>query len=171
MRRVLALAMVMAFAFVPALAVARDGCGPGSSGGGAAGGNSGGGAGAGGGGAGGDGGVAGADGGGISSTSVAGIPDPRDPVVATIAPPSALGLRLVRYARRGTALLRPTQEWTYDAFSYCAEGKASLSVLRPDGSFGFEAIDAVSARGVMRCMSQYGFLFDSPSGESTNFAQ
>jgi hypothetical protein len=171
MRRVLALAMVMAFAFVPALAVARDGCGPGSSGGGAAGGNSGGGAGAGGGGAGGDGGGAGADGGGISSTSVAGVPDPRDPVVATIAPPSALGLRLVRYARRGTALLRPTQEWTYDAFSYCAEGKASLSVLRPDGSFGFEAIDAVSARGVMRCMSQYGFLFDSPSGESTNFAQ
>lgn len=163
--------MVMAFAFVPALAVARDGCGPGSSGGGTAGGNSGGGAGAAGGGTSGDGGGAGADGGGISSISVAGLPDPRDPVVATNAPPSALGLRLVRYARRGTALLRPTQEWTYDAFSYCAEGKASLTVLKPDGSFGFQAIDAVAARGVMRCMSQYGFLFDSPSGESTNFAQ
>jgi hypothetical protein len=170
MRRVLALAMVMAFAFVPALAVARDGCGPGSSGGAAAGGNSGGGAGA-GGGTGGDGGGTGADGGGISSIGVAGMPDPRNPVVATNAPPSALGLRLVRYARHGTALLRPTQEWTYDAFSYCAEGKASLTVLRPDGSFGFHAIDAVTARGVMRCMSQYGFLFDSPSGESTNFAQ
>jgi hypothetical protein len=102
--------------------------------------------------------------------SVAGVPGDRNPVVAASVP-SALGFRLVRYARRGTVLLRPNQEWTYDAFTFCAEGKASLTVLKPNGSFSFDAIDAVSARRVMRCMSEYGFSFDSPIGESTNFAQ
>jgi hypothetical protein len=68
-------------------------------------------------------------------------------------------------------LLSPNQEWTYDAFSFCAEGKASLSVLKPNGSFSFEAIDALTARALMRCMSEYGFSFDSPRGESTNVAR
>ena len=46
---------------------------------------------------------------------------------------------------------------------------ATLTALRPDGSFSFDAIDAVSARQIMRCMTNYGFTFDTVSAESTDF--
>jgi hypothetical protein len=82
---------------------------------------------------------------------------------------NALGFRLVRYTRKGTALLQPNQEWTYDVFTFCRTMDASLTVLRPDGSFSFEAVDAVSARALMRCMSGYGFRFETVSTEPTNF--
>jgi len=155
---------VLVFGLGPTLALARDGCGPGASAGGGAassGGSSGGGAGAAGGGDGG----AGA-GGGISSTTVSGAP--REDVSVAIAGTNvnALGFRLVRYARQGTALLRSNQEWTHDVFTFCKPGDASLTVLRSDGSFSF---DAVAARNLMRCMTEYGFKFDGVSGESTNF--
>jgi hypothetical protein len=96
---------------------------------------------------------------------------PRDDVSVALASTNinALGFRLVRYARQGTALLRPNQEWTHDVFTFCKPGDASLTVLRADGSFSFDAIDAVAARGLMRCMAQHGFTFDGVSGESTNF--
>lgn len=96
---------------------------------------------------------------------------PRDDVSVAIAATNinALGFRLARYARRGTALLRANQEWTHDVFTFCKPGDASLTVLRPDGSFSFDAVDALAARGLMRCMAQYGFTFDGVSGESTNF--
>jgi len=147
---------------------AGGGGGTGGSGGGAAGGSSAG-AGGGTGGSGGTGDSGGGAGGGISSTSVSGAP--RDDVNVAIAATNinALGFRLVRYARQGTALLRPNQEWTHDVFTFCKPGDASLTVLRPDGSFSFDAIDSVAARSLMRCMAQYGFAFDGVSGESANF--
>jgi hypothetical protein len=243
-RRVLLISLVLAFAFAPTLAFAKDGSGPGSSaaggnngqgggssagngvgggdggnaggngggnggsgggaagggggtggsGGGAAGGGggtgSGGGAAGGGGGTGGSGGGAAASagsgggaagssggagdsgggaGGGISSTSVAGVPGDASFAIASTGVRNALGFRLVRYARTGTAWLRPNQEWTYDVFTFCRTGDASLTVVRPDGGFSFDAIDAMIARRLMRCMTGYGFTFDTVSGESSNF--
>ena len=89
--------------------------------------------------------------------------------VASLTETNALGFKLVRYARTGTAFLRPNQEWTYDVFMFCRTGDVSLTMLKPDGSFNFDAVDAVVARAVMRCMTAYGFTFDSPTGDSTNF--
>jgi len=82
---------------------------------------------------------------------------------------NSLGFRLVRYARTGTATLSPNQEWTYDVFTFCRTADASLTMVRPDGSFSFDAVDALSARSLMRCMAVYGFTFDTVSGDSTNF--
>lgn len=91
--------------------------------------------------------------------------------VATTDSRSTLGFRLVRYARQGTILLRPNQEWTYDVFTFCKSGDTSITFLKPDGSFSFDAIDAMVARAQMRCMAAYGFTFDTPIAESTNFGR
>ena len=77
----------------------------------------------------------------------------------------------MRYARQGTILLRPNQEWTYDVFTFCKSGDTSITFLKPDGSFSFDAIDAMVARAQMRCMAAYGFTFDTPIAESTNFGR
>ena len=100
---------------------------------------------------------------------MSGLPGDQSFAVASTNAQNTLGFRLVRYARQGTALLKPNQEWTYDVFTFCRTADASLTVVRPDGSFSFDAIDAVSARSLMRCMGAYGFTFDTVSGESTNF--
>src|SRR5262249_8656757 len=51
-------------------------------------------------------------GGGISSITVSGAPRDDGGVAVAATNINALGFRLVRYARPGTTLLRPNQEWT-----------------------------------------------------------
>src|SRR5204863_7073191 len=82
------------------------------------------------------------------------------------------GFVLVRYAREGTALLYPNQEWTHDVFTYCAEGRAFLTEIKPNGGFKYNvpSEDMTVVYSIMGCMIANGFKFENTvDPQTTNF--
>jgi hypothetical protein len=72
----------------------------------------------------------------------------------------------LRGARKGTALLTPNQEYTWDVFHACRASKdVVLTGLKPNGGFTFSAEFGLDAADTIKCMSRYGFSFpNTPIG-------
>ena len=63
-------------------------------------------------------------------------------------------------ARKGTHLLTPNQEYTWDVFQACKTNDANLTHLKVDGGFSFNTGEAIhSANQIKDCMTKHGFTF------------
>ena len=65
------------------------------------------------------------------------------------------------YKRKGTYLLTPAQEYTWDVFQECRVPGANIARLEVNGGFRFDVTSIRDASAVILCMSEYGFVFDA----------